>query len=155
MTVARYQIGQVAEALGLSIRTIRHWDEMRVVGPSGRSNGGFRLYTDDDICRLRWVMRLKPMKFTLEEIRELLDLKHRAAAGSLSDEDRSRLQVFALAAEASGRTLREQLAWTDDTAAELRAIAGRPRPDRDSPHGSSGRTEASPRVSAEARISMR
>lgn len=96
---------------------------MGVVEPSARSNGGFRLYTADDIARLRWVARLKPMRFTLEQIRELLDLKAGAESGTLSDADRSRLEFFALAAEASARTLREQLGWATDTAAELRAAA--------------------------------
>jgi len=125
MTVTKYQIGEVAQAIGLSISTMRHWDEMGVVEPSGRSNGGFRLYTDDDIARLRWVMRLKPMKLTLEEIRELLELKDRAASGSLSDDDRGRLEFFALAADASGRKLREQLSWSNEIATELHAAARR------------------------------
>lgn len=126
--MVRYQIGEVAEAVGLSIRTIRHWDEMGVVEPSERSSGGFRLYTEDEVTRLRWVARLKPMKFTLDEIKELLNLKDRAASGLLRDDDRLRLEVFALAADASERRLREQLGWAVDTAVELRAAARRGMP---------------------------
>jgi DNA-binding transcriptional MerR regulator len=44
------QIGEAAERVGLSLRTIRHWDEVGLVVPSARSNGGFRLYTEADIA---------------------------------------------------------------------------------------------------------
>lgn len=52
-----HQIGEVAEAVGLSLRTIRYYEEVGVVPPWGRTAGGFRLYTDDDIERLRLVKR--------------------------------------------------------------------------------------------------
>lgn len=77
------KIGEVAEQTGLSIRTIRHYDELGVVAPSGRSPGGFRLYSPTDVDRLLLIRRMKPLDFTLEEIREFLratDLV--AAAGS-------------------------------------------------------------------------
>ena len=45
------QIGQVAEATGLSLKTIRHYDEVGLVTPSERSPGGFRLYTTADVDR--------------------------------------------------------------------------------------------------------
>lgn len=67
------QIGQVAERTGLSVRTVRHYDEVGLIVPSARSAGGFRLYTEDDIDRLLLVRRMKPLGFTLEEMRELLD----------------------------------------------------------------------------------
>ena len=73
MTPAMHQIGEVAEAVGLSLRTIRYYDEVGIVVPSGRSAGGFRLYTDADIERLRFVKDLKPLEFTLDEIRTLLE----------------------------------------------------------------------------------
>jgi DNA-binding transcriptional MerR regulator len=42
-----HQIGAVANAVGLSLRTIRYYEEVEVVPPSGRTAGGFRLYTDE------------------------------------------------------------------------------------------------------------
>lgn len=67
------QIGQVAERTELSVRTVRHYDEVGLIVPSARSVGGFRLYTEADIDRLLLVRRMKPLGFTLEEMRELLD----------------------------------------------------------------------------------
>ena len=69
----RYQIGTVAEMTGLSIQTLRHWDEVGLVPPSERSEGGFRLYSAIDIQRLLVIRRMKPLEFTLDEMRHLLD----------------------------------------------------------------------------------
>ena len=66
------QIGEVAERTGLSLRTIRRYDQVGLVRPSARTSGGFRLYTDADIERLELVKRMKPLDFTLEEMRDLL-----------------------------------------------------------------------------------
>ncbi|WP_280217068.1 MerR family transcriptional regulator [Nocardia neocaledoniensis] len=66
------QIGQVAERTELSLKTIRHYDEVGLVQPSARSAGGFRLYTDDDVDRLLVIRRMKPLGFTLAEMKDLL-----------------------------------------------------------------------------------
>ena len=67
------QVGAVADRLGLSVRTLHHWEEKGLVTPSHRSTGGFRLYTESDIERLLLIRRMKPLGFSLEEMRELLD----------------------------------------------------------------------------------
>ena len=70
----RMQIGEVAERIGLSLRTIRHYEEVGLAVPSARSEGGFRLYAESDVERLRVIMQMKPLGFSLEEMRELLEL---------------------------------------------------------------------------------
>ncbi len=77
-------IGVVAERTELSIRTLRHYDEVGLVPPSARSEGGFRLYTEADVDRLNTIRRMKPLGFTLEEMRQLLD-----AVQVLGDRDRA------------------------------------------------------------------
>ena len=72
-TAEHLQIGAVATETGLSIKTIRHYDEVGLVVPSARSAGGFRLYTRADIDRLFVIRRMKPLGFTLAEMREVLD----------------------------------------------------------------------------------
>lgn len=74
------QIGEVAERTGLSLRTIRYYEEVGLVVPSARSQGGFRLYTRSDVDRLLVVKRMKPLEFTLEQMRELLETLDRLAA---------------------------------------------------------------------------
>lgn len=75
------QIGEVAEVVGLSSRTIRHWGGIGLVLPSGRSTGGFRLYTDADVERLGLVKEMKPLGFTVAEMREVLSLCDRLRSG--------------------------------------------------------------------------
>lgn len=62
------QIGEVAERTGLSFRTLRHYDEVGLLSPSARSDGGFRLYTDDDVDKLLVIRRMKPLGYSLDEM---------------------------------------------------------------------------------------
>ena len=66
------RIGEVAERTGLSHRTIRYYEDMGLVEPAARTEGGFRLYDAAGIERLLLVMPMKPLGFTIEEIRDLL-----------------------------------------------------------------------------------
>jgi DNA-binding transcriptional MerR regulator len=123
-----HQIGEVAEMIGLSLRTIRHYEEMGVVVPSGRSAGGFRLYTEHDVDRLRKVMGMKPIGFTLEEIRDVLELLDAVAAGQASPGDRDRLEMYAALAVERTAKYERKLALGREFTAELQARAG-DRPD--------------------------
>ncbi len=74
------RIGEVAERLGLSMRTIRYYDETGLVTPTARTSGGFRLYSEADVQQLLLVMQMKPLDYTLEQMREVLhDLRLLAA----------------------------------------------------------------------------
>ena len=77
-----FQIGEVADRVGLSIRTLRHWHDVGLVTPTARSQGGFRLYSEADVERLLLVKSMKPMEFTLEEMAELLALVEQASAAA-------------------------------------------------------------------------
>ncbi|GAA3165284.1 MerR family transcriptional regulator [Blastococcus jejuensis] len=104
------QIGQVAERTGLSLRTIRWYEEEGLVVPTARTDGGFRLYSAADVARLEVIKRMKPLGFALEEMRELLTLLADLDAGT---GDRAqlldRLRMFHEAATARVTALREQL----------------------------------------------
>lgn len=69
---ALMHIGEVAERTGLSHRTIRYYEEMGLLRPAGRTEGGFRLYDEAGIDRLLLIMPMKPLGFSIDEIRELL-----------------------------------------------------------------------------------
>ena len=105
-----YQIGEVAESVGLSLRTIRYYEEIGLVEPSGRTEGGFRLYTDSDVDRLRLVKALKPVGMSLETMGELLEAADRAA-GSSDDrsEAKSRLEAVLAVAKERCDQLEERL----------------------------------------------
>lgn len=68
------RIGEVADRTGLSLRTIRHYEEVGLAPPSARSQGGFRLYTEEDVARLCVIKRMKPLDLTLEQMRDLLGI---------------------------------------------------------------------------------
>jgi MerR family copper efflux transcriptional regulator len=113
------QIGQVAERTGLSLRTIRFYEENGLVLPTTRTEGGFRLYSDDAVARLEVIKRMKPLGFTLEEMQELLtllaDLAERPDDAALVD----RLGMFHAAATARVHALREQLTVAEGFATTL------------------------------------
>jgi DNA-binding transcriptional MerR regulator len=73
-------IGEVAERVGLSLRTVRYYEEIGLVTPSARTEGGFRLYSESDVERLRVVKPMKPLGYALEEMGPLLALIEQGAA---------------------------------------------------------------------------
>lgn len=66
-------VGQVAEQLGVTVRTLHHYDEVGLLTPSARTSAGYRLYTGADLERLRTVVVYRRLGFGLDEVRELLD----------------------------------------------------------------------------------
>jgi DNA-binding transcriptional MerR regulator len=117
------QIGEVADRTGLSLRTIRYYEEVGLVVPSARSQGGFRLYTEPDVDRLHVVKRMKPLGFQLEEMRELLTILDALSGGGDDDRDKhlDRLARFHATAEERCEELRAQLRIAEDFAGALRA----------------------------------
>jgi len=110
-------IGELAERTGLSLRTIRHYDEIGLLKPSGRTEGGFRLYTGRDLDRLLLIRRMKPLGFSLEEMAELLRIiEARAIDDPTGDrgEAEAVFQRFVADARARREKLREQLEMADE-----------------------------------------
>ena len=66
-------VGQVAEQLGVTVRTLHHYDEIGLVVPSDRTGAGYRLYGGEDITRLQKVVVYRRLGFALGEIAALLD----------------------------------------------------------------------------------
>ncbi|KMS87190.1 MerR family transcriptional regulator [Prauserella rugosa] len=120
--VSTMHIGAVAERTGLSLRTLRHWDEVGLVQPSGRSDGGFRLYTEDDVERILLVRRMKPLGFTLAEMGELLEVADRIAGGAADAAARSRLAELLASAQQRRAELAGKLDMADEFIAKLRAL---------------------------------
>ncbi|AXQ53215.1 MerR family transcriptional regulator [Streptomyces koyangensis] len=120
------QIGEVAARTELSLRTIRHYEETGLVAPSARSQGGFRLYTETDVARLMVIRRMKPLGFTLDQMRDLLDATDRLDDGGELDPDErevllQRVREYEQSAAQQVERLRVQLARAEDFAATLRA----------------------------------
>ena len=75
MSDERYlQIGEVAEQLGLTPRTLRYYEEIGLLEPPSRMEGGFRLYSAADINRLENIVQLKRLLgFSLAEIKQVVE----------------------------------------------------------------------------------
>jgi MerR family copper efflux transcriptional regulator len=65
-------IGEVAARTDLSLRSLRHWDEVGLLRPSARSEGGFRLYTESDVEKILLIRRMKPLGFSLEQMSDAM-----------------------------------------------------------------------------------
>jgi DNA-binding transcriptional MerR regulator len=118
------QIGEVATRTELSLRTIRHYEEAGLVVPSARSQGGFRLYTENDISRLMVIRRMKPLGFTLDQMRDLLEATDRLDHdGPMDPHEREelleRVRGYEQAATERVADLRIQLARAEDFATTL------------------------------------
>lgn len=68
-----FTVGDVARVAHISVRTLHHYDEVGLLAPSGRSEAGYRLYSDADLDRLQQILFFKELGFALEEIRDLMD----------------------------------------------------------------------------------
>lgn len=119
------QIGEVAVRTELSLRTIRYYEESGLVVPSARSQGGFRLYTEADVQRLMVVRRMKPLGFTLDQMRDLLDATDSLdAEGDLEESAREalleRVRAYERTATEQVERLRVQLSRAEEFADTLR-----------------------------------
>lgn len=139
-------IGRVAETVGLSLRTIRYYEEIGLVTPSGRTSGGFRLYNADDVDRLLLIKRMKPLGYPLEEMAQLLRLVDALDADAAPDDDAtlspgqalSELKSYAAAVDERIADLQTKVAYAEEFrdrllgAIERRTTAG-PHPPQSAP----------------------
>jgi DNA-binding transcriptional MerR regulator len=70
-TVGQYRIGELAAKVGLTERTIRYYEELGLLESVKRLEGGVRVYTDEDVRRLKYIGKLKTLGLTLQEMLEL------------------------------------------------------------------------------------
>jgi len=122
--VATMHIGELADRSQMSLRTIRHYDEVGLLKPSGRTEGGFRLYTERDFTRLLVIRRMKPLGFTLEAMAGLLRVIDALEASEPGQDDtatRAELNTFIEEAARRRAKLEEQLGMADAFLALLHA----------------------------------
>ncbi|WP_209706674.1 MerR family transcriptional regulator [Leucobacter exalbidus] len=108
------RIGEVTERTSLSLRTLRHWEDAGLVSPSARTEGNFRLYTETDVERLLIIRRMKPLGYTLDEMRELLDVVDALAVTPDDALLRARLNEVREGAALRREKLTEHLAMADE-----------------------------------------
>lgn len=70
--VAEWKIGELAKRSGKTTRALRLYEELGLLVPRGRSTGGFRLYGEDALERVRWIGQLQALGFTLQDIQKAI-----------------------------------------------------------------------------------
>jgi len=130
------RVGEVAERLGVSPRTIKYYEELGLVQPEARSPGGFRLYGEEEVERLERILRMKGIGYSLATIRELLAVRDaaqeadkatvlREVTGRLKEREREstariqRMQDDLKRAEALREELRRDIALCERRIKEL------------------------------------
>jgi DNA-binding transcriptional MerR regulator len=68
-----YSVGQVAGFARTTVRTLHHYDEIRLLSPSGRTPSGYRRYDDADLDRLQQILFYRELGFSLDDIASVLD----------------------------------------------------------------------------------
>src|SRR3954471_16622181 len=62
------RVGELAKAVGKTVRAMHLYEELGLLEPGARSEGGFRLYAPDAVDRIHWIVKLQAIGFTLAEI---------------------------------------------------------------------------------------
>lgn len=86
---ARLGIGELARATGVHVQTLRYYEEKGLLVPSARTAGGQRRYTRADQRRLQFIRHAREFGFSIEQIRELIELS--------ADHNRSCAEIDAIA----------------------------------------------------------
>src|SRR5690349_9676501 len=71
------RVGELARVVGKTVRAMHLYEELGLLEPAARSEGGFRLYGDDAVERINWIVKLQAIGFTLAEIQGFVtDFQH-------------------------------------------------------------------------------
>lgn len=73
--MSELSIGKLAKECDVNIDTIRYYEGLGLLPAKGRTQAGYRIYNDDSVNRLNFIRKAQRLDFTLEEIKELLDLR--------------------------------------------------------------------------------
>jgi len=125
-----YKIDEVTKQVGLTKRTLRYYEEIGLIHPPERSEGNIRLYTDEDIVRIKKIVEAKEvLGITLQEMQHFLSLKERMEQRRNSDNPRDRevIQEIKDMLENQVQTLDTKMKQMERVKAELENSLGRAR----------------------------
>ncbi len=86
-------VSELARRTGVKVETVRYYERRGLLSPASRSASGYRRYGDEELQRLRFILRAKTLGFTLKEIKELLELKNTPEATCHDIRQRAEVKV--------------------------------------------------------------
>jgi DNA-binding transcriptional MerR regulator len=107
--VRTLRVGELARQSGKTVRALHLYEERGLLDPIERSKGGYRLYAQDALVRVRWISKLQDMGFSLNDIQGMLRQWERSGSAP-----RAMLQV--------GELLKEKLLETREQITRLQAL---------------------------------
>ena len=72
-----YRIGEIAHQTGVSVETLRYYEKRRLLNAPPRTEGGFRLYSDDAVQQVRFIKQAQSLGLTLDDVQQLLTGRRR------------------------------------------------------------------------------
>lgn len=67
-----WKVGDLAKLTGITVRTLRYYDQFGLFSPSSQTESGHRLYNESDLSRVQQILSLKDLGLSLEEIKSVL-----------------------------------------------------------------------------------
>ncbi|GAY78239.1 transcriptional regulator, MerR family [Sporolactobacillus inulinus] len=86
------KVGELAELTGLTIRTLRYYDQIQLFSPSEYTESGHRLYTKSDLTNLQQILSLKQMGLSLDDIKEVMEDREKNSAINIIETQIDRLR---------------------------------------------------------------
>jgi DNA-binding transcriptional MerR regulator len=111
------RVGDLAKAVGKTVRAIHLYEELGLLAPVTRTTGGYRLYTEDAVARVNWIGKLQEMGFSLTEIQGFL--RDWEGAGSGPEAMQRVRAVFQERLDETRRTMARLAALEKDLQASL------------------------------------
>jgi DNA-binding transcriptional MerR regulator len=109
LLVRTLRVGELSRQSGKTVRALHLYEERGLLDPIERSKGGYRLYAQDALVRVRWISKLQDMGFSLNDIQSMLRQWERSGSAP-----RAMLQV--------GEVLKEKLEETREQIARLQSL---------------------------------
>jgi Hg(II)-responsive transcriptional regulator len=86
-------IGRLAKEAGIGVETVRFYERQGLIAPPPRTDSNYRIYPAEEITRIKFIKRAKNLGFTLNEIKELLALRHDPHATKADVKNRTLVKI--------------------------------------------------------------
>ena len=107
--MSKYTTGELAKLCGVTVRTVQYYDTRGILTPSGLTEGGRRLYSEDDVKRMRVICFLRELDLPIDAISQILKEEHPE-------------KVISLLIEQQEQALSEELAEKQEKLEKLREL---------------------------------